>query len=73
MIMKSKKLETIIQNYLNGRLTETELKALIGEFTEEDVRTEIEESVKINYLLSKKYMVVDSKAAFLDFLSRTKT
>tara|TARA_R110002020_G_scaffold63170_1_gene168615 strand:+ start:5862 stop:7025 length:1164 start_codon:yes stop_codon:yes gene_type:complete len=70
--MKSKKLEAIIQEYLNGRLTETELKALIGEFTEKDIRMEIEESVKINYLLSKKYISVDSKAAFVDFLSRTR-
>ncbi|MFK5972524.1 MAG: FecR domain-containing protein [Flavobacteriaceae bacterium] len=69
--MMSKELEIIIQKYLGGEFSEEELDILIKAFSEEDIREQFEKSVEINYMFSMKYKKIGSKAAYLDFRSRT--
>lgn len=70
--MKSKKLEKFIQEYLNGSLSDEEFKNLIRDFSNEDIKQHIKESIEIDYLVSLKYNDIDSNAAFINFLSRIK-
>lgn len=66
--MTDKKLEILLQRYRNGNLTEEELDTLVEEFSDEKIKKKYRQSVEIDYLLSVKYVDVDTKTAFQDFL-----
>lgn len=70
--MKPKKIETIIQNYLNGKMSDVELSNFIESFSNEEIKRNFKSSIEIDYLLSTKYESVDSKTAYLDFLTQVK-
>lgn len=63
------KLELIVQNYLNGELNDKELSHLIEAFSDDEIKQQFEQSVELDYLLSIEYTKIDSKMAYLDFLS----
>ncbi|SNY95405.1 FecR family protein [Flagellimonas pacifica] len=68
--MTDKKLEILLQRFRQGGLTEKELDNLIDLLSDEKTKKKYKESVEVEYLLSIKYVDIDPKAAYLDFLSK---
>ena len=68
--MTDKKLEILLQRYRKGNLTEEELDTLVGALSDEKIKEKYRQSVEIDYLLSVKYVDVDPKIAYQDFLSK---
>lgn len=70
--MKAKKFERLIQNYLDGSISDNDLEYLFDNYENTHIREYLENSIEINYLISSKYNEIDSKAAFVKFLSEIK-
>ncbi len=66
--MRSKKLEKIIQKYLNENLDEKDLSNLVMGLDKE-AKKQLEESIEIHFLLSKEYIKVDLETACSNGLS----
>ncbi|MDO5969855.1 FecR family protein [Flavivirga aquimarina] len=70
MTYKSKQLEIIIQKYFDNETNKEELSYLINSFSNEDIKKAFKESVKIQYIVSKKFTNIDTETAFKDFLAQ---
>ncbi|MDL5513953.1 DUF4974 domain-containing protein [Arenibacter sp. M-2] len=70
--MKNDNLQALIQNYLDGKIDETQMFEAIKGLPLEYVKDQFAEAMEVDFLLSKKYMNSDSQKAFETFLSTIK-
>ncbi|MEX0314614.1 MAG: FecR family protein [Allomuricauda sp.] len=68
--MTDKKLEILLQGYSKGVLSQEELNELVEALSDEKNREKYRQSIEVDYLLSVKYVDVDSKLAYQDFLAQ---
>jgi len=67
--MNSKKLEKKIQKYLNNEVSSQEMSSFIDLISKDSILRIFKNSIEVHNLLLKKYNVIDSDTAYLEFLS----
>ncbi|SHF49705.1 FecR protein [Arenibacter palladensis] len=70
--MKNNTLESLIQDYLEGKIEESKMYEYIQAYSVEEVKKSLSDSMEVDYLLSKKYLEVDQEVAYKDFLEQIK-
>lgn len=73
MTSRNKNLEIRIQKYLNGELSDREISDFVKSFSEEGFKEQLDQSIEIDYLMAIQCTTIDSKRAYLDFLSQIKS
>ncbi|MCM4168376.1 hypothetical protein KCTC52924_01946 [Arenibacter antarcticus] len=68
--MKNSNLEHLIQDYLDGKVTEAKMYDYLKEYSSEEVKKNFTDFMEMDYLLSKKYLKTDPESAFEDFLNQ---
>ena len=70
--MKNNTLESLIQDYLEGKIGEAKMYEDIQDYPLEELKKCFSDAMEVDYLMSKKYLGVDEEGAYKDFLKQIK-
>lgn len=70
--MKNSTLESLIQDYLNGKIEKAKMYEDIQDYPLEEVKQCFSDALEVDYLMSRKYLKVDEEVAYKDFLEQIK-
>tara|TARA_R110000868_G_scaffold1647_4_gene13284 strand:+ start:1648 stop:2808 length:1161 start_codon:yes stop_codon:yes gene_type:complete len=70
--MKNNTLESLVQDYLDGKIEEATMYEDIQDYPLEEVKKCFSVAMEVDYLMSKKYLEVDEEVAYKIFLEQIK-
>lgn len=70
--MKNNTLESLIQDYLDGKIEEAKMYEDIRSYPLDEVKKCFLDFMEVDFLMSKKYLRVDQETAYKDFLEQIK-
>lgn len=70
--MKNNTLESLIQDYLDGKIKEAKMYEEIRDYPLDEVKKCFMDFMEVDFLMSKKYLRVDQETAYKDFLEQIK-